>query len=745
MDASEPSCAVVCAPAARDAKQAGAFAIALFLLSFSTTLFTLAVFKLLTFFVMPSLFFDLLFVGFPIGALLGARFFTSADSAFARSLWILKSVMLVSVGACFSAKWLDYLRAHLFDIELSRLLGQVATFVVLFLPFFASYGLSEYLGYQAGRRRLGGRMRTVYALALFGAAAAYVTLKTALPSLGMARLLIVAFLGIALTVLAASGPVGRKVASLEIVGLTAAFFVPGIEETFLDLYKGRGIQSTWDYKTRLHCRPVFQRWGRYSLCEILAEPGGRAFHGFYNDMFQWEHSPELGFRNPSLGAIPILRTRPGDSIAVVGAGGGRQVRLADRLGGRSIVAIELEPAVFEAVRGPQHLLRAFRHVYESPRVTPVRAEARGYLERSTQKFDLIYLPSVGGYAQMMIEPGNMVRTFEAHRMMRDHLTERGVLAIWYPRGLDHREILTRQYVRTLRALGMKAEAYRNDVEFLILGFRSPRAEVPSAEQLAGDLPVPAEFARLESFRPRRLETGADPRFTSVTDDKPYLAGNVRYILKIGQVYQLFALAIVLVAGVGIGAWLMLRRGGDPEVPGRPLGSVALLALLIGANFLMAEHFLVLALFRSLFVYEDALGLGAVAFLTLSGLGSLIASRSLRPALVLAGLLGLLILVTRPGWFSTVGIVLAFAPIGLAAGTFFPALFDEAARKPVTVFAFDAVGAGLGASAATFIPILWGFRTYFAIAILFFAATAVADMWFHGRFASMGSERTSERA
>ena len=193
--------------------------------------------------------------------------------------------------------------------------------------------------------------------------------------------------------------------------------------------------------------PVYQSWGRYSLCEILAAPGNPSHYGFYNDMFQWEYSPRMGFTGPSLGAIPILQTRPGQSIAIIGAGGGRQVRLAQRLGGCSVLALELEPAVFEAVRSPEHLLAAFGRVYEAPGVRPVRAEARGYFERTDERFDLIYLPSVGGYAQMMIEPGNMVRTLEAHRLLRDHLTDRGVLAIWYPRGLDTRGVLTDQYVR----------------------------------------------------------------------------------------------------------------------------------------------------------------------------------------------------------------------------------------------------------------------------------------------------------
>ena len=100
--------------------------------------------------------------------------------------------MAAAVGCCLLAKRFDYLRAHLFDIELGGLIGQIAVFAGLFLPFFAAYGMCEYLGYQYGRSRLGGRMRLVYALALFGAAAAYLFLRTALPILGMARIQLLA-------------------------------------------------------------------------------------------------------------------------------------------------------------------------------------------------------------------------------------------------------------------------------------------------------------------------------------------------------------------------------------------------------------------------------------------------------------------------------------------------------------------------------------------------------------------------
>ncbi len=655
----------------------------LFGLSYGTALFALAMFKLLSFFIMPSLFFDMLFIGFPLGAWLGARFL-APERHFIKCLWALQAVMAGSVAACLMAKRFDYLRSHLFDIELTRLVIQVVTFVAMFLPFFAAYGLCEYLGYQVGRRNMGGRMRAVYALALFGAATAYVSLKTLLPMLGMARMLVLALGALALAILVLGERRARWFAACEIIALLAGSSWGNLDREFLSLYKGRGSQSTWDFRTNRGCRTVFQKWGRYSLCEILESPDSKVYYGFYNDMFQWEHAPRMGFSRTSLGAIPILLTRPGQRLAIIGSGGGRQVRLAQKLGDRSIVAIELESAVFDAVRHTKSLCAAFGRVYESSDVTPVRAEARGYFERSAESFDLIYMPSVGGYAQMMIEPGNMVRTFEAYRTLRDHLTPRGILAIWYPRGLDTKAILTDQYIRTLRTLGLKTEAYRNDMEFLILASRDPEARLPDTNQLAGLLGIDdsahAASPEIEHLRPRIQTVIADPNFVPISDQKPFLAGNVRYILSMTQVAQLFGLAAGVLGLAGAWAWWGFRRRGDAHIPGRPFSAVAGLAMLVGANFLMMEHCLVLILFRRLYVYDDALGIGAVSFLTFSGLGSLVAARRLRPAFLAAGAIAMTAFLASAGRMPVAELV-AIVPIALATGMFFPALFERRRAIP----------------------------------------------------------------
>jgi hypothetical protein len=258
------------------------------------------------------------------------------------------------------------------------------------------------------------------------------------------------------------------------------------------------------------------------------------------------------------------------------------------------------------------------------------------------------------------------------------------------------------------------------------------------------VPTPPELTRLftaedatlalskafEVVRPRNYPVAEDPQFVPITDEKPFLAGNVRYVLSTTQVLQLFGLAGGVLGMVGVAVWRGLRSRGDPEIQGRSFRTVAGLALLIGANFLLMEHSLVLLLFRRFYVYDDALGMGAIGFLTVSGLGSLCASRRVRPWFLIASAVVMAVFLVNAGQLAIWRALIAMVPIALASGMFFPTLFDLASHKPVAVFALDAVGAGWGALLATFIPIVWGITAYFVVAGAVFLATLLADAWFH---------------
>jgi len=721
--------------------------VVLFATSFAAVLFTLSVWKLLGFFIMPALFFDLLFIGFPIGALLAVRFLPVSLPAFRKTLWILQLMILLSVVACLAAKHFDYLRAHLFDVEISKLVIQIGTFSGLFLPYFCVYGMSEYIGYQLGRKVLKGRMSVVYGLVLFGAAAAYLFFETALHRqhlVGVSHMMTLALLLVALsTLLVSPRSAVRRLLGVELLVLAALLWAPGLEQRFLDLYKGEGFESTKKYTAQGH-EPRFQRWGRYSLTEILYSPKDNLYTGFYNDLMQWKYTPGTGFDRVMLGAVPINLAgfnRPDSSIAIIGSGGGRQVQwaLSQGFSFRRILALELEPAVIAAVRGK--LRDEFDRVYEADPVEVHIGEARLYMQKSNESFDLIYLPSVGSYPQMMMEPGNMIRTLEAYRTLRTRLKDDGILAIWYPVGLDPQFILTRQYMRTLGQQGMgedamatRAYATYNDSskgqfisEVLILAAKDPHMRLPTASRLEEFMRIVEEPSRRISVR--EIEVNDDPLFEPITDARPFLAGNIRNIFSLREIYLLFGMAAGLLVVIGVLLFVGLRKIGDPHVPGRSYGHVAALALLIGANFLVIEHFAVLVLFSRVYVYHQALVLGVIGFLVLTGLGSILIRRARGVLLVIAVLImvGLSLFADN---LTMAGNVLCLIPVVLVTGSLFPTLFEMASRNPLLVFAMDAVGSAAGAMLAYFIPVAFGFPSFFITTAVIFVATVLLTWRFY---------------
>ncbi len=689
---------------------------------------------------MPSLFFDLLFIGFPVGALIGATFFSINIKSFIKTLWILQGALVISIIASLFTHNFDYLRIHLFDVEVSQLLINIAIFAVLFIPFFIAYGLSEYIGYQIGRQRFSAKMRGVYAIYLFGAAASYLIAYWAVPFLGITKSLLVVLLIMGISGLLITQGKKRLMAILQIVIIIACFFTPNLEKSFLKLYKGVAPLSTQQFEQR-GFDMAFQEWGRYSLTEIMASPDGTSYFGFYNDFFQWEFHPRYGFYGPSMGAVPIKLAEKESSIAIIGSGGGRQVRYASVIGHTDITAVEIEPAVVNAVRNKDHLRDEFQNVYDVEGVNLIRSEGRQFLNSVDKEFDLIFLPSVGGYPQMMLEPGNLIRTIEAYKTIKSKLSKDGYFAIWYPLGLDEKGLLTDQYVRTLRSLEMNVRAYKNQGEFLILARKDLNLPLPTVKKVTELLTqlLPSEDRATvspnnisQNIKPVAYNVNEDKLFRPVTDDRPFLGGNLRHIFSTTQVIQLYGFGAIILFLVGILTWLGLRKRGNPKIPNKTYNSVALLSFFLGANFLVVEHHLVLMLFQTTFVYSDALMIGAVSFLILSGIGSMISTHKIQKPLIVLSIITFIISIVFSQWLPQLFQLILIIPTAIVSGMFFPTLFERASKNPLGVFAFDAIGAGVGSLLAASIPLLLGFKVFGYVSIIIFVLTVFIDKKFHNK-------------
>lgn len=705
--------------------------------SFATVSFLLCIFRLISFFIMPSLFFDLLFIGFPIGAFLGTRYFKTSFDNFGRSLWLLHAIMIATLAVCLACKHADYFRAQFFDLNTNALFLQMTAFSLMLFPFFCAYGLSEYLGYQVGRSLLRGRMRVVYTAYLFGAAAAYFFVHFGVEWIGIARIMI---LGIALNILIAAF-IGsfRKLAVVEALFLLAILGVPHLEARFLDLYKG-----TYDLKSGMstkglmaysdHWKPIYQRWGRYSLCEVLESEPDQQLIGFYNDILQWDYVRPTGISYASLDALPFLLVPKGGKALIIGAGGGRQVGWARQFDLSEIAAVELEPEIFRITR--QKFPDKFDRVYEEAPVKPIRMEGRTFLTQEKTRYDLIFMPSVGGFPQMMLEPGNMTRTLEAYELMKERLTPRGVLAIWYSETLDPKRFLTQQYVDTLRHIGLHASWYENPAEILILSSRISEQSVLSQAQVDAFLKDSGKHFGSDpnpDMVPRLVRYDGAPNFTPITDDKPFLAGNVVYALSLEQVHKIFAVLVLVLAIISMITAFCLRKPGDPRMTGVPYPVLVVLSFLVGLNFMVMEHSLVTVLFRSNYVFYDSLVIGAVSFLVLTGVGSIFLDRRWRSAGCIVCVLSLAALLIKGHDLPPWAVFSLFAPIAVTLGSFFPSLFESANRNPLIVFAMDAVGAAMGSVFSFFIPIGYGLNRFFTASMVVELVTLASMVWFWSRF------------
>jgi len=116
---------------------------------------------------------------------------------------------------------------------------------------------------------------------------------------------------------------------------------------------------------------------------------------------------------------------------IIGAGGGGDVWLARYHGCPDITALELDPAIADLMTGTQAVFAG--HLYRQPGVKLVVSEARGFLARTREKFDLIQLPLVESFGAAGAGVASLnesyLYTVEAFRTYLDHLSPNGILCV----------------------------------------------------------------------------------------------------------------------------------------------------------------------------------------------------------------------------------------------------------------------------------------------------------------------------
>ena len=135
--------------------------------------------------------------------------------------------------------------------------------------------------------------------------------------------------------------------------------------------------------------------------------------------------------------------QPAADVAVVGVGGGRDVLSALYFGARRITGIEINPAILDV------LTRKFGdfsgHLDRQPGVSLVNAEARSYINRSADRYDLIQISLIDTWAATaaggLTLTENRLYTVEAWEDFYRALKPGGLLSVsrWYRPATHHGE------------------------------------------------------------------------------------------------------------------------------------------------------------------------------------------------------------------------------------------------------------------------------------------------------------------
>jgi SAM-dependent methyltransferase len=122
------------------------------------------------------------------------------------------------------------------------------------------------------------------------------------------------------------------------------------------------------------------------------------------------------------------------SVLVIGSGGGREVLLALRSRAGRVTAVEINPAINEIVSG--EMANFCGHIYDDPRVRLYTDEARSFLRRSTESYDVIHCPHTISNAALssgsLSLAENYLLTVEAFDDYMSRLSDNGVLLITRP-------------------------------------------------------------------------------------------------------------------------------------------------------------------------------------------------------------------------------------------------------------------------------------------------------------------------
>ncbi len=331
----------------------------------------------------------------------------------------------------------------------------------------------------------------------------------------------------------------------------------------------------------------------------------------------------------------FLVDRP--SVLVIGPGGGIDVLVALRRGARAVTGVDVNRAVIATVR--DHYREYGGALYDDPRVTVVADEARSFVRRSSDRYDVIVMTVVDSWAALQSGAYALSESYlyteEAFADYIGHLAPGGTLSIgrWYRD--PPTEMLRAMEVAAagLRRLGaLRPERHMAVVRSAEFGLLLVRAE----EFNEGSMRVIRDFAVAHGFeveydgsrRSGRLATTFSSNGQSPsTDDRPFFFDSVSLgetlagRAALAQGLQTLVAALITALLLSFALILLPLRRMVSRADTRLTRWVTGYSLLLGAGFIVVEIVLLQRLTLYLGQPTLALAVGVAGLLSGAAAGS----------------------------------------------------------------------------------------------------------------------------
>ena len=353
---------------------------------------------------------------FGLGA--GGIFHFATDVLRRRPVWLALLPMIAGIGLLVSIGTILRIPFSPQLLTLDNLLNLVAIVLVTAAPFFLAGLFVAYL-LMAYREEIS----QLYAFDLLGAASGCISAVLLLGLIGaMGTPFVAAVLfGLAGLLIPLKAPSWPK------IGLAAALFAVvalGWAAGLLHLEFVKGQDETVE----------FERWNAFSRITVTDLDDRKVIHIDASAATEILPSSLVKAGGQTLldtATGLVYRLRSGADVLIIGPGGGRDVAAAMAVDSR-ITAVEINPIITGDVMTKLYLDYSGA-IYHDPSVELVTADARSYLERSNEAFDVIQVNAVDTWAAAsgggFTLSESYLYTVEAFENYFRHLKDDGILQV----------------------------------------------------------------------------------------------------------------------------------------------------------------------------------------------------------------------------------------------------------------------------------------------------------------------------